>query len=58
MLNSANDAVVKALLSRYPFSAELVINALETGKILQTAMEGSQAESQELEKVLLENDFY
>jgi poly(A) polymerase Pap1 len=35
-----------------------VINALETGKPLQTAMEGSQAESQELEKVLYENDFY
>ena len=43
-----NEAVVKTFLSRYPFSSEHVINALETGKTLQTTVEGSQAESQDL----------
>ena len=55
---TANELVIRALLSKYSFSYEHLLDAMENGRLLQTSAEGSAAESLELEKVLYDNDFY
>jgi len=53
-----NQQVCQYITSKFPFNYEVIMQGLETGKFFAINSEGNDAESQQLERVLIENEFY
>lgn len=53
-----NQLACQYISTKFPYPYEVIMDGLEKGQIFLINGEGNEAESQALEKILLENDFY